>query len=147
MMQLDRKILKQLSDIRKEIRDLERAAVRTERRINALKRNEVCDTVTGSRDDLTIGPIQVRGHPQKEYNKRLQELQKKKAFMEKKRTELLKLENDAEEYIQSIDDSGLRRIIRYRYIDDLGWKQVAAKMGNRYSEESCRKKVERFMND
>ena len=75
------------------------------------------------------------------------ELQKKKALMEKKQTELLQIEKEAREYIQSIEDSDLRQIIRYRYMDGLSWQQVAARMGHRYSEESCRKKVERFMSD
>lgn len=144
---MDKQILKQLPDIRKEVRDLEQAVTSLEKRIKVMKRDEVYDTVTGSRADLTIGPIKVRGHPQKEYRKRLSELQKKKTLMEMKKTELLQLENEAEEYIQSIQDSGLRRIMRYRYVDDLSWQQVANKMGWRYTSDSYRKRVERFLSD
>lgn len=118
---MTRHILKQLSDIRKEIRDLGQAAGRVERKIEVLKG--------------------------KEDNEKSEYLQKRKELMEKKRTELLKLENEAEEYIQSIEDSCLCRIIRYKYLYDLSWKQVAARMGHKYSAESCRKKVERFMGD
>lgn len=142
---MDRDVLKQLPSIRKEIRDLEQEVIRVQKRIDALKHDEVCDTVTGSRDDLTIGPIKIRGNPQKEYGHKLAELQKKKTLMESKRIELLKMENDAEKYIQSIQDSSLRRIIRYRYIDDLSWQQVAVRMGWRYTADSCRKKADRFM--
>ncbi len=144
---MNKQILKQIPDIKKEIRDLEREIDATKRRIDTLKRNEVYDTVTGSRADLTIGPIKVRGHPEKEYEKRLRELQKKKALMEKKKTELSEMESNAEEYIQSISQSGLRRILRYRYMDNLSWQQVATRMGHKYSAESCRKRVERFMSD
>ncbi len=112
VMQLGRQILKQLSGIRKEIRNLERATGHVKKRTELHR-----------------------------------DLQKKKSLMEKKRTELLQLENEAEEYIRSIDDNNLKRIIKYRYMDDLSWQQVAAQMGYRYSEESCRKKVERFMSD
>ena len=142
---MDKKFLKQLPDIRKEIRDLEKVVASLEKYINTMKQDEVYATVTGSRADLTIGPIKVRGHPQKEYGKKISELQKKKTLMEKKKTELLQLENEAEEYIQSIQDSGLRRIMRSKYIDDLSWQQVANKMGWRYTAESCRKKAERFL--
>ncbi len=144
MMCMDKELLKQIPSIRKEIGDLERAVAKVKRQIDKLRNDEVCDTVSGSRDDLTIGPIKIRGHPQKEYGQKLAELQKKKALMESKRVELLKMENKAEEYIQSIQDSSLRRIIRFRYIDDLSWQQVAFRMG-RYSADSCRKKAERFM--
>lgn len=140
-------MLKQIPDIKREIRDLEKGIDVTRRRIDTLKRNEVCDTVTGSRADLTIGPIQVRGHPEREYGKRLRELQKKKELMEKKKTELSKMESDAEEYIQTISQSSLRRLLRYRYMDGLSWQQVATRMGHKYSAESCRKRVERFMSD
>lgn len=118
---MTRHILKQLSDIRKEIRDLGQAAGRVEREIEALK----------GRED----------------NQKSEYLQKRKELMEKKRVELLRLENEAEEYIQSIEDSCLCRIIRYKYLYDLSWQQVAARMGHKYSAESCRKKVERFMGD
>ncbi len=119
---MTRHILKHLSDIRKEIRDLEKAAGYVERKISILK---------GKEGD----------------NKQSEYLQKRKSLMEKKRTELLRLENEAEEYIQSIEDSCLCRIIRFKYLYDLSWQQVAARMGHKYSAESCRKKVERFMGD
>lgn len=147
VMEVNRETLKQIPSIRKEIRDLEIAVAKVQRKIDKLKNDEVCDTVKGSRDDLTIGPIKIRGHPQKEYGQKLAELQKKKALIESKRIELIRVENEAEEYIQSIQDSSLRRIIRYRYIDDLSWQQVAVRMGWRYSAESCRKRADRFMGD
>lgn len=142
---MDKHLLKQIPDIRKEIRDLEKAIISTEKKIDMLKKNEVCDTVTGSRSDLTIGPIKVRGHPTKEYGKRVSELQKKKTLMNDKKMELLRAEREAEEYIQSIQDSSLRRIMRYRYIDGLGWQQVAVKMGRHYTADSCRMAHNRFM--
>ena len=76
MMCMDKELLKQIPSIRKEIGDLERAVAKVKRQIDKLKNDEVCDTVTGSRDDLTIGPIKIRGHPQKEYGQKLAELQK-----------------------------------------------------------------------
>ena len=127
MMRLDRQIFKQLSDIRREIRELGQAAGHAEKRIGALRRT--------ARD-----PGSACCHFQKLY-----ELQKKKALMERKQTELVRLERKAEEYIQSVPDSGLRRILRYRYMEDLNWQQVAQRMGHRYSAESCRKRAERFM--
>lgn len=96
VMQLGRQILKQLSGIRKEIRNLERATGHVKKRTELHR-----------------------------------DLQKKKSLMEKKRTELLQLENEAEEYIRSIDDNNLKRIIRFKYLYDLSWQQVAARMGHK----------------
>lgn len=145
MGRLEKQLLKQILDIRKEIMDLEKSIISTEKKIETLKKSEVCDTVTGSRSDLTIGPIKIRGNPQKDYGRRLRELQKKKTLMEDKKTELLQAEREAEEYIQSIQDSSLRRIMRYRYMDGMGWQQVAVRMGKRYTADSCRMMHNRFM--
>lgn len=141
---MDKSILRQLADVRNEIRGLEQTIVSVQKKIDALEQDKAYAIVVGSREDLTIGPIKVRGHP-KEYEEKIGELQKRKTLMEEKRIELLQMESMTEEYIQSINDSGLRQILRYRYIENLSWQQVAAQMRWKYSAESCRKKVERFM--
>lgn len=141
---MDKKILKQIPDIRKEIKDLEQAVVSVEKRIEKLKQDEVSDIVKGSKEDLTIGTIRVKGHPEKEYGKRLKELSYKRKLLSMKKDELLSLETKAEEYIQGIPDSKVRRLVRYRCIDNLNWQQVAVRMGIKYSPEACRKKFERF---
>ncbi len=143
---MDKKILKQLPNIRREIRELEREIASVQKNIDDLRRNKIYDTVVGSREDLTIGPIKVRGHP-KGYEKKISELQKKKALMNSKKMELLQIENEAEAYINSIQDSRMRRIMRFRYVDGLSWQQVAAKMGSPYTADSCRMAHKRFMSD
>ena len=143
-MPLDKQILKQIPDIRKEIKDLEWAIVSVEKKIEKLRQSEVSDIVKGSKEDLTIGPIRVKGHPEKEYGKRLKELKHKKKLLDVKKDELLSLETKAEEYIQTIPDSSTRRIVRYRCIDNLSWQQVAIRMGIKYSSDACRKKFERL---
>lgn len=59
--------------------------------------------------------------------------------------ELLELTNSVEEYINSIDDSRMRRIIQYRILDNLPWCDVAEKIGGKSTGESCRKYFERFL--
>lgn len=140
---MDKQTLKQIPDIRKEIKDIEQAIVSIERKIEKLKHDEVSDIVLGSKEDLTIGPIRVKGYPEKEYGKRLKELSYKRKLLSMKKDELLSLETKAEEYIQAIPDSRMRRLIRYRCIDNLNWKQVAIRMGVK-SPDACRKKFERF---
>ena len=51
---------------------------------------------------------------------------------------------EMEDYIESIPDSEVRRIIRFRYINNLSWNQVARRMGPGYMEDACRKKLNRF---
>ena len=66
--------------------------------------------------------------------------------------ELLKLEieqkqNDVEEYIASIDDSRMRRIVSMRFIDNLSWNQVADRIGGGNTEGSVKMAFQRFMKE
>ena len=47
-------------------------------------------------------------------------------------------------YIDSIENSEIRRIIIYRHIDDMTWQQVAKRMGKYYTADGCRKLLERY---
>ena len=60
--------------------------------------------------------------------------------------------NEAEEYINSIEKSELRKMFDLYYIDDLTWYQVAQKMNEmhpkrkvKYTDDNCRKKHDRFL--
>lgn len=51
---------------------------------------------------------------------------------------------EAEQYIESISDSRIRRICRFRCLDDsLSWGQIARRMGHPHTAESCRQAFER----
>ena len=50
-----------------------------------------------------------------------------------------------ERYISGIDDSLLRQIFTYRFINGLPWRQVAACIGGGNTEDGCRKAVKRYL--
>lgn len=50
-----------------------------------------------------------------------------------------------EEYLNAVDDSRMRRMITKRYIEGKRWEIVAKEMGKRYTEDSCKKQMERFL--
>ena len=52
---------------------------------------------------------------------------------------------EVEQYIRTIEDSRMRRIIQYRVIDGLSWYEVADRIGGKATSESCRKYFERFL--
>ena len=49
-----------------------------------------------------------------------------------------------EEYIDSISDSYLRQIVRYRFADGLSWQQIANRFGNGVTASSLKKIYYRF---
>ena len=144
-MGIDKNVLEQYSSIKKEIADLERMIAESNSKIKKYEKQVVSDTVTGTRPDLTIGPIKITGIAQQQIDRENElnrnRIQKMKRFKKK----LEKLVVEVEEYIQKIPDSEIRRIARMRYIENLSWRRVAVHMGKGYTEDSCRIKIERFL--
>lgn len=142
---MDKDILVQYTDLQEEIRDIRRRAERARGQMERLEtEGTVLDAVKGTRQDGTFGSIRIEGFPYADYEKRRRSLQSyllKLAEMEEK---LLELTNQAEEYINSIEDSRMRRIVQYRIMDGLSWYEVADKMGGKATSEGCRKYFERF---
>lgn len=144
-MGIDKNVLEQYSSIKKEITDLERMIADSNRKIKKYEKQVVSDTVTGSRPDLTIGPIKTTGIAQR-YIDRENELNEKRVQrMGRCKKRLEKLPEEIEKYIETIPDSEIRRIARWRYLEELEWNQVAVRMGRGYSKDSCRMKMERFL--
>ena len=102
---------------------------------------------TWQKSKKSLGTLYVDGFPYREYSRKKTALYLYKAQLENAELELLELTNEVEDYIQSLNDSRIRRIIRYRFIDSLTWRQVATRMGGRATEESVRKEFERFMDE
>lgn len=143
---MDKDILVQYTDLQEEIRDIRRRAERARGQMERMEtEGTVLDAVKGTRQDGTFGSIRIEGFPYADYEKRRRSLQSyllKLAEMEEK---LLELTNQAEEYINSIEDSRMRRIVQYRIMDRLSWYEVADRMGGKATSDSCKKYFERFL--
>ena len=61
-----------------------------------------------------------------------------------KEYKLGKLINRLEYELNYVEESDIRRIIRYKYEEDLNWVQIMFKM-NYNNEDTARKKLERFL--
>ena len=132
---MDKDILIQYSDLVEEVKDLRRRIQKLQDDIDKLE--PVKDSVKGTRKDGTIGSITVSGYPVPAYYRYKNQLEKREAALRKKEAELLELVNTVEEYITGINDSKMRRILRYRYIDNMSWTKIAFRMGKKYTAESC----------
>lgn len=49
------------------------------------------------------------------------------------------------QYIAGIDDSLIRQIVAYRFVDGLPWRQVAFHIGGGNTEDSCRMALNRYL--
>ena len=138
----DRDLLKQYDALKEEQADLIRRIQRNRQQLNALKNQLVSDTVIGSREDLTIGPIKITGKPAKIYSASEEMLhrreEKLRKSLEKSDTLLLQIE----EYIYTVPDARIRNILRLRYLDGKHWEQISRYYGK--STDWARKAVDNY---
>lgn len=142
MTDTDRDLLKQYDALRKEQEYLRRQLRRIRSDLAALKDMIVVDTVTGSREDLTIGPIKVSGPPTMAYRaakRRLRSQQKRYQLSLNKADGLLQ---EIEKGIEEIPDARIRMILRLRYSDGKDWGSISRYFGN--TKEWSRNQVDRF---
>lgn len=148
-METIKNILIQYSDLQEEIKDLRIRIDDTRRKIDKMEEAgyQVKDSVTGTRLDGTFGSITIKGFPYPEYNRQKQLLRCRLAMLQGCEEQLLEFANKAEQYIEAIEDSRIRRIMRYRYLDNGSWVQVAHRMGGKHTADSCRMAHDRFLDE
>lgn len=146
---MDRDVLVQYTDMQAEIKDLQSRIERVKDQIDKL--SPVTDSVTGTRSDGTIGSISVTGYPEPEYYRKKGILKNYENKLGIKEIELLELTIKVEEYIESIEKSELRTILRLYFLDNLTHVEVAHRMNlmhpkrrTKYSDENIKKKIQRF---
>jgi hypothetical protein len=144
---INKNILSQYVYLKKEKEDLEVRINKDRQRLRKIEEEgPVIDSVAcGRKGKKPIRTVKIAGFPHGEYDKRKAMLNARISILERYKNEILETEMKVEEYIQSIDDSRIRLIIRYKYLDNLGWDQVAAKMGGYNTADSVRKMMERYL--
>lgn len=149
---LDKSILIEYSDMKEEIKDLRRRIEQARNELGKLEQTIVTDSVTcGKKGKKPLRIVKIQGRPTLyiNYKKNMQERNIRR--LESLELELLKLQSQVEEYIDSIEKSELRIMFRLYYIDNLTWIQVAHRMNAmfpkkriKYTEDSCRMRNKRF---
>ena len=141
-------------DILKQYRSLKREVATEQKRIDEMDEEidsmmpevqEVTDTVTfGKKGKKPLGKVTISGNRDHTYiNRKRVRLRVRKA---KQELHLAKLENmilDVEEYINNVEDSETRMMMRGYFLEGKNWTEVAKDMGEGYSGDACKKKVQR----
>lgn len=143
-------MLMQYTELIKEREDIRRRLRRTETRLEKIEKGGalVADSVTcGKRGKKPLGTKVIRGIPFPELKELQRRLGIQKAQLEKAEKAVTENMQAVEDFIQSVADSRMRRLLRYRYLDGLGWTEVAIRMGGKHTAESCRKSAERFFQE
>ncbi len=128
----------------KQIRYIKSEIATIETQIDNIEPAMVTDKVTGSSSyfPYTQRSFQLEGIDVEDFNRRTRRLQSK---LMKRKSELLELQEQANELINSIEDSLVRQIITLRYVEGLNWYNVADVIGENSTSESVRKIAERYL--
>ena len=136
--------LKQCDALRAEIKQIEKD-------ISILSRKEwifTTDSVVGSSREEPYQPhsIAISGYAPAPEDVR--EIQSRKNKLERFRLKLLRKQNDAEDFLETVPNSTDRVILRGYYIDGKQWKEVAAELtestGRDFTENAVRMRAKRF---
>ncbi len=71
-------------------------------------------------------------------------LRHEERVLERRRENAERVRLQVEEWMLTIP-TRMQRIVRYRYLEELSWEQVAARMGRRATADSVRMEAERFL--
>ena len=122
--------------------DLRKRISRMQRELKLLKNSQVADTVTGSREDLTIGPIKVVGKPTKQYAEQSKHLAALIEKYNRKANELTAKLEEVEQFLDTVEDERLCTMLRLRYVDGYTWTDVGMRVG--LTSSGVRMAIERF---
>lgn len=71
--------------------------------------------------------------------------QMKRWKLEQRKAKIQKLLNQVEQFIYTVDDSLIRQLLIYRYMEGLKWNEIVARTGGGCTADSLRKQLERFL--
>ena len=142
-MAISKEVLIQYSDLQQECKEVRKKIEKLEKQIAKIEEDgAVIDKVRGG--DGGLQSFKIEGFPYPEYSRKKTLLYARKATLSELEMELLETLNQVEEFIASISDSHIRRIVNLRVVDGLSWNEVSRKIGGN-TEDSVRKAFERFM--
>lgn len=120
---LTKKELEQLNDLKAEIQELEKKIIElSQKKIDVAK-----DVVNASGNSFpyTQGHVTISGYDVAADKRKIQTIDNKIELLRKRQQKAEKLEREILEFINSVEDSKIRRILQYRYIDGYKWSKIS----------------------
>lgn len=137
---MNKEILQEYVDACELVKETEKDLRRLEQR----KQTAVQDCVKGSMREFPYVEqrIRVQGNGDSEKDDRRMKLERRLLEQRKENAEMIKLQ--VEEWMLMISPR-MQRIIKYRYLEELPWEQVAIRMGRRATADSVRMEMNNFL--
>lgn len=143
---MKRTALEQYISLKAEIKEIESRIQRLQGKLQRINdEGNVRYAVKGG--DGGQQTFHIEGFPVAEEDEAKYLLSKNIRLLEDRRAKAAEQVVEVEQYINTIEDSRMRRMITLRYLDNLSWWKVADRMGKGYTEDSCKKQMERFLKE
>ncbi|SCK04337.1 RNA polymerase sigma factor%2C sigma-70 family [uncultured Clostridium sp.] len=113
------------------------------RQLEKIEPEFVMDSVNGSDSEFPYAnhKMHIEGYDLEAYRKRVARLNRR---IIRKMNELVEEKDSLIEFIYNLEDSEVRQIFIYKYIDGMIWREIAKRMN--YSETAIRKKHRYYIN-
>ena len=118
--------LEQLNDLRKEIAELEAAIIRLRQQKTETATDKV--RASGKYFPYVNGYKTISGVNRSAEERRIKMLDRKEKILRDRKRKAEEDEIQIMEYINSVQDSRIRRIMQYRYIDGYKWEKISSIM-------------------
>ncbi|RGU26126.1 hypothetical protein [Agathobacter rectalis] len=140
---MTKEVLSQYSDLQEEIKEVRKKIAKLQDDLEKIENGEsVIDTVSGGMGGTQH--FKIEGVPYPEYGRKRTLLYSRMTTLQLLQDDLLEKTNDVEEFIASLDDSRMRRIINFRFLENKSWLQTAYALGGKATADSVRMEFERF---
>ena len=139
---MEKKVLEQYIDACELIKETEKDI----RRLRKKRKTIVQTSVSGSNPEFPYNPqhFKVTGTAfTYEEDSRLRHEEK---ILEERKENAQRLKTEVEQWMNHIPQR-MQRIIKYRFFEEMSWRQVASKLGRKATEESVKKEYHRFFEE
>ena len=137
---MDKSILQEYTDACELIKETEQEI----KKLNQKKKTIVQTNVKGSNPNFPYQEQHFRVQGTTFTVKDDSRIRYEMASLEKQKENAERIKIQVEEWITSIPIR-MQRIVKYRYLEELSWAQVAEKMGRKATEYGIKKEFERFL--
>lgn len=137
-------ILNQYIDLLKEKEETENRINKINGKLTQLNlEGNVKDAVKGGMGNMQT--YHIEGFPTAKEDELKYQLNRLKDILKVRESDITDKLNEVEEWLNTLDDVRMRRMIIKRFKEGKSWAMVAMEMGDKYTEDSCKKQFERFM--
>lgn len=140
---MEQNILEQYTELIKELQEIKKDTAKLEKRKRYLEKGNAKEFVKGGYGGIQRFKVDAYAKADIEETEYL--INKNIRILKEREKKVHETAVHIEEFINTIEDSRIRRIITFKYIKGMTWNQTAKAMGGSHTADSCRMDLKRFL--